>query len=276
MNKTLLAALAIVVLASGAMAKPAIRGTTAPEATPMGRVVQTDTMRSYDVSSTNKKGTTNYGGTRHTRTTAEHGTQVISETEYNNYTPTKTSYASDKKGEVSFGIGGTYSFAKDTYDARLSNTGLAASMQLLWNTKYPHLALGFDYSMLAPQHRSTSKGGDYSYKDLRAHNISLAGKFTINPDSRLNVYMPMGVGMSHVSLKGSGTREGVTDSESDKKWGLGLFAGLGLQYNLTEDLFMGLEYRYTLTFVKADDLTRYGKDRYVDFHSAALKLGMRF
>ena len=276
MNKTTLAVLAVCYLAGGALAAPATHGTTTPVAAKPGHVIQTDTKTSYDKSTTNKMGTTNQGSMTHTQTTPEHGTRVVSHSQYHYHTPSQMAMANDKRGEVSLGIGGTYSFAKDSYDARLSNTGLAGSMQLLWNTRHPRLAVGFDYSMLAPQHRSNSKGGNYSYKDLRAHNLSLAGKFTFNPWDRLNVYMPMGVGATHINLKGSGTREGVNSSESDNKWGMGLFAGLGVQYNLTEDLFMGLEYRYNFAFVKADDLNSYGKDRYMDFHSAFLKMGMRF
>lgn len=273
MKKTTYALAALLFLTGAAFA--ANHGTHTAAA-PTGKMVQKDTMLKHDVSTTDKMGTTQHGSMTHTQTTPEHGTRVVSHSEYRHHTPSTMAMAHDKKGEVSFGLGGSYSFAKDSYGARLSNTGLAASMQMLWNTHSPNLAIGFDYSMMAPQHRSTSKGGDYSYKNLRAHNLSLAGKFTINPWHRLNVYMPMGVGASYVSLKGSGTRDGVSTSDSDHKWGMGLFAGLGLQYNLTEDLFMGLEYRYNLAFVKSDDLNRYGKDRYMDFHSAFLKLGMRF
>ena len=51
----------------------------------------------------------------------------------------------------------------------------------------------------------------------------------------------------------------------------------GLQYNLSKDIFMGLEYRYTVAFVKADDLNRYyGKDNYLQFHSAFFRIGTRF
>ena len=209
----------------------------------------------------------------HTRTTPTHGTRVISQSSYHHHTPSDKASQAEAR-ELSFGIGGVYSFDKDDHGDRLSNTGMAGNVQMLWKST-DHLSLGLDYSILAPQHRSAS-GGNYRYKNLRAHNISFAGKLTFNPWHRMQVYMPMGIGASQVSLKGSGTRDGITSSESDHKWGVGLFAGLGMQYNLTNKVFMGLEYRYNLAFVKGDDLNRYGKNNYLDFHSAMLKVGMRF
>ena len=173
------------------------------------------------------------------------------------------------------GFGGSYSFAKDNYGTRLSDMGLAGNAQLLWRLN-PHLAIGLDYTMMAPQPHGDLRGGDYQYDKLRAHHISLAGKYTLNAWDKMNVYIPMGVGASHLSLKGSGTRDGIPSTQSESKWGMGFYIGLGTQYNLTDDLFMGLEYRYHMPFVKGDDLNRYGRDRSIDFHSAMLRMGMRF
>lgn len=276
MKKTIMAAAVLAFLSSAAFAANHEGHDNSPPATQMnGRMVQTDRMVKHDKTTTNHLGTTKQGSVKHTQTTPEHGTRVVSHSSYHHHTPSTMAKSHELDRELSLGIGGVYSFAKDSYDARLSNTGLAANVQMLWHATH-HLALGLDYSALAPQHRRTSKGGEYGYKNLRSHNITMAGKLTLNPWNRMQIYMPMGVGMSQVSLKGSGTRDGVTSSESDHKWGLGLFAGLGLQYNLTESLFMGMEYRYNIAFVQSDDLNRYGKDRYLDFHSAMLKMGMRF
>lgn len=271
MKKTIVMAAAVAFLSGAAFAAH----TDAAPAAAKGRTV-TDTKTTYDVSSTNKKGTTSYGGMRHTQTTPEHGTRLISQSSYSGNTPSLMARANDKKAELSLGLGGTYSYAKDDYGARLSNTGLAGSLQMLWHLN-PHFALGADYTMLAPQSRdNAARGGSYQYRDLRAHSLALAGKWTVNAWDRLNLYVPMGLGATHVGLKGSGVRDGAYSSDSDGKWGLGLFAGLGLQYNLTDTVFMGLEYRYHLAFVKSDDLNRFGKDKNLDFHSAMLRVGMRF
>ena len=57
---------------------------------------------------------------------------------------------------------------------------------------------------------------------------------------------------------------------------MNFYIGAGLQYDLTCDLFVGLEYRYYMPFIKTDDLNSYGKNRYMDFHNVSLLIGMRF
>ncbi len=275
MKKTVITAAVWALMSTAAFAAHHEDHDTSPPAlSHTGAVLQTDTKVTHDKTTINKMGTTQEGSMVHTRTTPEHGTRVVSQSNYHHHTPSAWALNQELKREVSLGIGGVYSFDKDTYGDRLSNTGMAGNLQMLWKST-DHLALGLDYSILAPQHRSAS-GGNYRYKNLRAHNISMAGKLTFNPQHRMQIYMPMGIGASQVGLKGSGTRDAVTSSQSDHKWGVGLFAGLGMQYNLTNTVFMGLEYRYNLAFVKGDDLNRYGKDNYLDFHSAMLKVGMRF
>ena len=239
------------------------------------KVIEQNTTTTYDVTTKNKKGITQYGMTEQTQTTPQHGTQLISQTEYADYTPSEMALANDKLMQVSVGMGGTYSFAKDSYGARLSNIGMAATGQVLWDMM-DHLAVGVDYMMLLPQKHTNHRGGDYKYSDFRVHNIALAGKYTINAWDRFNFYLPMGVGAAQVHLKGAGTREGVNSVDRDEKWGLGLFGGVGMQYNFTPTLFMGLEYRYNVAFVKSEDLNPYGKDSTLRFHNAFLRVGMRF
>ena len=181
----------------------------------------------------------------------------------------------DKKWESSLGIGGSYSFAKDNYDARMSDMGLAGGMQIMRHMN-KYLALGLDYTMMAPQAHSDSRGGDYDYSKLRAHHMDLAGKLTVAHWNKMSFYSPMGIGMSRLELKSGGTRDAVTTSESKDKWGFNFYIGAGMQYDLTDDLFVGLEYRYYMPFVKTEDLSSYGKDHYMDFHNVGLRMGMRF
>ena len=188
----------------------------------------------------------------------------------------KTAHTShDKMGELSLGIGGAYSFAKDDYGTRMSDMGLAGGMQLMWHMN-KHLAIGFDYTMMAPQAHSDLRGGAYDYNKLRAHHIDLAGKLTVLNWDKMSIYSPMGVGMSKIALKASGTRGGVPVAGSNDKWGFNFYIGAGMQYDLTDDLFLGVEYRYYMPFIKGDDLSSYGKDRYMDFHNIGLRMGMRF
>jgi opacity protein-like surface antigen len=111
------------------------------------------------------------------------------------------------------------------------------------------------------------------YKDIYAHNIALAGKYTLNAWDSLHVYVPMGVGMMNARMK---THHEGTGSSSRDKWGASGYIGLGMQYDLTSSLFMGLEYRYTYAFINDKDLTFFDRDKRLQFHSAFLRMGMRF
>ena len=181
----------------------------------------------------------------------------------------------EKMGELSLGMGGNYSFAKDNRGTRMSDMGLAGGMQLMWHLN-KHLAVGMDYTMMAPQAHSDFRDGAFDYNKLRAHHMDLAGKLTLLKGDKMSFYSPMGVGMSHISLKSSGTRDGAPVAESKDKWGMNFYIGAGMQYDLSDGLFVGVEYRYYMPFIKTDDLSRFGKDRYMDFHNIGLRMGMRF
>ena len=272
MKKTV-SALRALWLAGGAFAQTATK-TTAPK--PQMRVVQENTTTVYDVSTTNKKGTTQYGMIEETQTTPQGGTQVISQMEYSDYTPSKMALANEKHAEVSIGLGASYSFNKDTTGARMTDLGLAATGQVLWDIS-DHFALGADYMLLNHSSRTNHRLGAYKYDKLRLNGIALAGKYTINAWDTWRLYIPVGVGAAQARMKSSGERNDEYTAQSADKWGLDLFAGLGLQYNLSKDIFLGLEYRYTVAFVKGEDLNRYyGKDNYLQFHSAFFRIGTRF
>ena len=272
MKKLTLAVAALALLLSPAIAA----NHTGHDSSPPMNVVQTDKMVKYEKTTTDDMGTTTQGSMKHTQTTAAHGTKVISESSYHHHTPSAKAMANDKKRELSLGLGGAYSFAKDNADARISDLGLAVGAQMMWHAN-KYLALGLDYTMMAPQAHSNNRGGgNYNYSKLRAHHIDLAGKLTLGRWHKMSFYSPMGIGLSKIALKSSGTRDGVTTSESKDKWGMNFYIGAGLQYDLTDDLFLGLEYRYYMPFIKTEDLSRYGKDKYIDFHSAFLRMGMRF
>ncbi len=270
MNRVI-SALAVSCLAASAFAQAAATKTTTPA--PKMRMVQENTTTVYDVTTTNKKGTTQYGMVEETQTTPQGGTQVISQVEYSDYTPSKMALANEKRAEVSVGLGAAYSFNKDTEDMRMADLGLSATGQVLWDMG-DHFSVGADYMFLNPDGRSNQ---GFSYDRFRLNSIALAGKYTVNAWDTWRVYVPMGVGAAQARLKASGERNGEYTSESSDKWGLDLFAGLGLQYNLSQDIFLALEYRYTVAFVKAEDLNKaYGKDNYLQFHSAFLRVGTRF
>ncbi|MBR2865577.1 MAG: porin family protein [Elusimicrobiaceae bacterium] len=266
MKRGITAVTALLMLASVSFAQ------TAPNPA-QGRVIKTDTTTVYDVTTTNKRGTTEYGVVEQTESTPRGGTRLVNQMEYSDYTPSMMSLANAKKGELSLAFGMSQSYSKDTHGTHFADLGMGGNAQLLFRAG-EKLSLGLDYMLLMPH---DNKGKGYSYEKLRLNGVAFAGKYTFNPYDRLNFYLPMGIGMAQVRLKGHGEREGVYTSESRDKWGLDMFAGLGMQYNLSESVFLGMEYRYVVAFVTSDDLNRYyGKGHYFQFHNAFLRLGMRF
>ena len=55
-----------------------------------------------------------------------------------------------------------------------------------------------------------------------------------------------------------------------------MYAGIGMQYDVTAALFVGLEYRYTYAWISDKDLTPAHKDKNLQYHNAMLRVGMRF
>lgn len=276
MKKGFTAAFALMFLAGAAFAQSARSTTAAPVKTVPARAVKQDTTTVYDVSTTNKKGTVQYGVVEQTQTTPRGGTRVVGQAAYSDYTPSKMALANDKHAEISIGAGGSYSFNKDDYDARYTDIGLAGTAQIMWDVA-PNFSMGADYMLLTPHNRNNhNNGGDFKYEKLRLNAIGWAGKLTLNAWDTVSVYLPFGVNASNVRMKSQGTRGGNYSSESKDKWGVGLFAGLGVEYTITQNMFVGLEYRYSYAFVKDTDLTRYGKDDNFQFHSAFLRVGTRF
>ncbi|MBQ9971408.1 MAG: porin family protein [Elusimicrobiaceae bacterium] len=232
----------------------------------------TTTTNVYDVSVTDKKGTTDYGIVEETVTNAQ-GSKTTGGVIYTNYTPSKVARANEKGMEVSFAAGMGLSMNEDRLGDRYSTNGLAAGASVLKEVS-PHFSWGLDYMMLHPHGRTYHESmAERHYKDIYAHNIAVAGKYTINAWDSLQLYMPMGIGMMNARMK---THHSGTGSSDKDKWGASTYIGLGVQYDLTSSVFMGLEYRYACAFINDKDLTFFDRDKRLQFHSAALRLGMRF
>ncbi|MBR4682546.1 MAG: porin family protein [Elusimicrobiaceae bacterium] len=227
----------------------------------------TTTTDVYDVRVKNNKGITNYGVAEQTVTNPK-GKKNTEGIVYATYQPSKTAQANAKGMEISLAAGETISYNKDDRNDRYATNGLAADISIL-KSMGSHLALGLDYAMLHPRGKTHD---DRHYHGLYTHNISLAGKLTVNPFDMFQVYMPMGVGMANARIKS------VTDTlnTSENKWGASFYAGLGVQYDITCWMFAGLEYRYNYAFISDKDLTPFHKDRNLQFHTAMMRVGMRF
>lgn len=233
--------------------------------------MQTTTTDVYDVTTTDKEGTVNYGVVE-SRTSGPRGNANSGGVVYSSYTPSKAALTNEKNSEISFAAGGVYSFNKDDRGDRYAKPGFSTGASLLFGST-PHFSMGVDYMFLNPDGRSHKDGAARrSYDRVRAHNIALAGKYTLNIWDNVRFYIPMGAGLMNARMKTSAD----TASTSKDKWGASLYAGLGMQYDLTTDLFVGLEYRYVYAFISDNDLSSFGRDKDLQFHNAFLRLGMRF
>lgn len=284
MNKTLTAAAVLVFAASSAFAaqtqaqmgqqavKKANKAVAADRAAMSTSGVQTTTTDVYDVSNTNKKGTTNYGVVQET-TRGPLGNADSGAIVYSSYMPSKAAMSNERKGEWSLAVGQSYSTNEDTFGKRYATNGKAAGANILWDVT-PHFAWGVDYMYLNPKAKSHKQDGEsVEYKDFIAHDISLMGRYTLNAWDNWRVYIPMGAGLMNARMKTTSP----SDFRSSKdKWGAAVFAGLGLQYDITTDWFVGLEYRYVYSFISDKHLSDFGRDSNLQLHNAFLRFGMRF
>lgn len=227
----------------------------------------TTTTDVYDVSVKNKKGTTTYGVAQESVTNAQGHTQTEGVV-YSSYAPSKAARANEKGMELSIAGGLTMPYNKDNRDDLYGKNGMMADVNLLKVT-CPYLALGLDYMMLHPGSKTHD---DRHYHGNYVHNISVAGKFTLNPWDSFQVYIPMGVGMMNARMK----TDAAGDYHNENKWGASMYAGLGMQYDITASLFAGVEYRYAYGWVSDKDLTPYHQDKNLQFHNVMLRVGMRF
>ncbi len=254
--------------AAGAKATQAANEASLQKGEPKLKVnTTTTTTNVYDVSMKDNKGTSDYGIIEESVTNAQ-GQTTTDGVAYSNYTPSRAARANEKRGEVSFAVGQTYSFNKDTEKDRYASNGIAAGASVLWDMA-PHFGMGFDYMFLNPDGKSHD---GRNYHRFRAHNIALGGKYTLNVWDNLRVYMPMGAGLMNARLK---TDAGDRSTSKDK-WGASLYTGLGLQYDFSANIFAGLEYRYTYAFVSDKHLSDFGRDKDLQFHTVFFRLGTRF
>lgn len=227
----------------------------------------TVTTTSYEVTDKNKRGTANYG-----EVTQTVNGEVQDSYAYASYDPSRSSLANDKALEVSYAFGGSYSTNEADGGKKYGKTGMGTGVNMLLKLT-PHLGMGLDYMFLNPDGRDfESAGSRVNFHQFRAHNIAVAGKYTLNAWDNLRLYIPFGVGMMNARLK---TDAGAASTSRDK-WGASMYAGVGVQYDFCPSLFAGVEYRYVYSFISDKHLSNFGQDDNLQFHDVFLRIGMRF
>lgn len=96
-------------------------------------------------------------------------------------------------------------------------------------------------------------------KEVNIYNLLLAARFNINPQNRVRVYIPAGVGLARASFKGDitvidhGSGFGGYGSLKENSTDFTYYAGLGMEVSVNSRLVLGLEARYNNTRFKLDD-----------------------
>lgn len=169
-------------------------------------------------------------------------------------------------GEFSLGIGSVRSSADNRAGRDYTSPGVMGNASILVDMS-PYVASGVDY--MYGGFRSSDGAPEYS---LYSHHISAAFKIRANPEGKLRLYFPLGAGGGGLFLK---TRQGAQDKRSEQ-WGLALYAGAGVEFDISPVAFLGAEYRYVYTFVQGSDLDEaYGPNKYFSYHALMFKIGMR-
>ena len=87
------------------------------------------------------------------------------------------------------------------------------------------------------------------------------------------LYLPVGAGAGGFVLK---TRPAQGEETRGEKWNLALYAGVGMEVDISPVVFLGAEYRYIYSFVQESDVDfADGSNRYFQSHVFMFKIGMR-
>lgn len=171
--------------------------------------------------------------------------------------------------EFSVGLGGVRTSNDDNSGRAYADPGFMGNASLLIEMS-PSVSSGIDYMYSGFRTSENAGGPDYT---LYAHHISAAFKVRFNPKDKLRFYLPVGAGAGGFVLK---TRPAQGEETRSEKWNLALYAGVGMEVDISPVVFLGAEYRYIYSFVQESDVDfSDGSNRYFQSHVFMFKIGMR-
>ncbi len=151
----------------------------------------------------------------------------------------------------------------------LGTTGWSAGMGFYRNiSRVVTLGLDGNYA----QYGDGDKRADGSYLRTGVATGLVAGRVNFFPRHSTRLYIPMGIGVGHIfTRQKNADNSHVTHDSTD----LAGMLGLGLEFDIDEDVIFGLEGRYYRIETRDDFKTAFGKG-HTHYTEVLLKFGFRF
>ena len=151
----------------------------------------------------------------------------------------------------------------------LGNTGWTAGLGFYRNISRI-VTLGVDGNYA--QFGDGEERADKSYLRTGAATGLIAARVNFFPRHSTRLYIPAGIGVGHIFVrenKDNGSHETCTSTD----WA-GML-GLGLEFDIDEEIIFGVEGRYYVMRTRSDVNEAFGKDR-IHYTEILLKFGFRF
>jgi len=177
-----------------------------------------------------------------------------------------------EKGQTRAGIYGGMSVPQDWsidgVNVAPGDTGFIFGGEIIHNIT-PMFGLGLDLGYASYGSKTT-----LGVLDMNASvfSISAVGRVNFMPQSQGRIYIPFGVGLSHLSSTIAETTPGLTQNGTDSQSGPSFLAGLGFEFDLNPEWTLGIEGRYF--YMPVDD-NKFGDSKFSSIN-ILLKLGVRF
>ena len=151
----------------------------------------------------------------------------------------------------------------------LGTTGWTAGIGFYRNVSRV-FTLGLDGNYA--QYGDGDKMADGSFYRTGVATGLIAGRINFFPRHATRLYIPMGVGVGHLFARQKNTDGSHQTFDSTDLAGM---VGLGLEFDIDEDIIFGLEGRYYRIETRSDVKEQFGKG-HAHFTSVMLKFGFRF
>lgn len=128
------------------------------------------------------------------------------------------------------------------FDHTYGKVGFSGGVQGLFALT-DHFSLGLEFNAVNFGSKDV-KGEDswyiYEMEDfkVRQEQYMVASRVYVNPAERVRIYVPLGIGLAHTNARIRSIGEGASDDS------LALYAGLGVEGSLNENIVLGLEGRF--------------------------------
>ena len=174
------------------------------------------------------------------------------------------------------------SLSRETLNYEQSETsltgGIHAGWQKHWGAARCRPRGGHHCAALRHHHRIPARASPSSLRRALSDILILTGRLGY-AEGRWLAYAKAGVANAEIDISYDDRRTGLSSSSSGRK--TGWIAGVGIEYALTQDLFLGVEYNYLhfradATPPEIPDVPIHIADADVDVQNVVVRLNYRF